>query len=98
MSQLTAAQQRQAAASWANAVFVIGNTTAAYSLDQIAAAIAAVDNAFDTTLSAAVAAVGGATTIANGLSSQITASMPGASVAQQTLIVCYTLMKRAGII
>ena len=98
MTQLTAAQQQATAVYFANQVFVLPNATATFSLTQIAAAVAAVDNAFDTTLSAAVAAVGGSTTIANGLSSQITASMPGATVAQQTLIVCHTLMKRAGII
>jgi len=98
MTQLTPQQQQQVAVVWANQAFVVPNVTAKYALDQIAAAVAAVDNAFDTTLSAAVAAVGGSTTIANGLSGQITAAMPGASVSQQTLVVCYTLMKRAGII
>lgn len=97
MSQLTVAQVNQAAASWALAAFA-NNATATFNLSQIQSAISAVDVAFDTSLSAAVSAVGGATTIANGLSSQITASMPGATVAQQTLIVCYCLMKRAGII
>jgi hypothetical protein len=98
MTQLTAQQQAQVAVTWANVAFVVPNVTANFNLTQITAAVAAVDNAFDTTLSAAVAAVGGGTTIANGLSGQITGAMPGASVSQQTLIVCYTLMKRAGII
>ena len=98
MSALTSQQQQQCAAYWALQNFVIPNVTANYSLTQIQSAVAAVDAAFDTTLSAAVAAVGGNTTIVNGLSSQITASMPGASVSQQTLLVCYVLMKRAGII
>lgn len=98
MSQLSATQVAQCAASWANTVFVLGKTTANYNLAQIQSAVSAVDAAFDTTLNAAVAAVGGNTTIANGLSAQITASMPGATVSQQTLIVTYVLMKRAGII
>jgi D-lyxose ketol-isomerase len=98
MSQLTATQVAQCAAYWALQNFVVPNVTAKYSLDQIQTAVSAIDAAFDTTLSAAVTAVGGSTTIANGLSSQITASMAGASVAQQTLLVCYVLMKRAGII
>ena len=98
MTQLTPAQQLSTARFWANVEFVQAQATAVYSLDQITAAVAATDNAFDTTLSAAVTAVGGNTTIANGLSSQITGNMPGATAAQQTLLVCYTLMKRAGII
>jgi hypothetical protein len=49
-------------------------------------------------LNAAVIAVGGATTIINGLSAQITASMPGATAQQQTLLACHVLEKRAGII
>jgi hypothetical protein len=96
---LTTQQQAQAATKVAEAMFGgVTNVVASYSLDQIQAAVAAVDNAFNTTLNAAVIAVGGATTIANGLSSQITASMPGATAAQQTIVACYTLMKRAGII
>ncbi len=98
MSQLSATQVAQCAAYWANLNFVVPNVTANYSLDQIKTAVSAIDAAFDTTLSAAVTAVGGSTTVANGLSGQITASMPGATVQQQTLLVCYTLMKRAGII
>jgi len=96
---LTTQQQTQAAASVAAAMFGgVANVVANFSLDQIQAAIAAVDVAFNTTLNAAVIAVGGTTTIANGLSAQITSSMPGATASQQTMVVCYTLMKRAGII
>lgn len=95
---LTGAQQAAVAAFWANACFVQPSVTANYSLDQIASAVAAIDNAFNTTLAAAVTAVGGSTTIIAGLSGQITQSMPGASAQQQTLLVCHVLMKRAGII
>ncbi len=98
MTQLNAQQQQDTARFWANVEFVQARAVAVYSLTQIQSAVAAVDNSFDTTLSAAVTAVGGNTTIANGLSSQIIGSMPGATAAQQTLVVCYTLMKRAGII
>lgn len=98
MAALSAAQQMQVARVWADALFVVPKVTANYSLTQIAAAVAAVDTAFDTTLNAAVVAVGGTTTIANGLSAQIVVSMPGATAVQQTLVVTYTLMKRAGII
>jgi hypothetical protein len=95
---LTTAQQLAAAAYWANVNFVAPNVTAIYSLDQIQAAIAAIDSAFDTTLSAAVTAVGGSTTVINGLASVIPAPMSGATVQQKTLLACYVLMKRAGII
>lgn len=95
---LTQQQTTQCAAYWALHNFVVPNVTANYSLTQIQAAVSAVDVAFDTTLNAAVAAVGGTTTIIQGLSAQITASMPGATAQQQTLVVCYVLMKRAGVI
>jgi hypothetical protein len=98
MTQLTGAQQSQVAAYWANINFVQAQVTANYNTADITAAVAAIDAAFDTTLNDAVMAVGGGTTIANGLSSQITASMPAATVEQQTLLVSYVLMKRAGII
>ena len=98
MSELSATQVSQTAAFWALNNFVTPNVTANFNLTQIQAAVSAVDAAFDTTLSAAVTAVGGSTTIVNGLSGQITGSMPGASTTQQTLLVCYVLMKRAGII
>jgi hypothetical protein len=98
MSVLTVQQQQQTAAYWALQSFVVPHVTAHASLDNIITAVAAIDAAFDTTFTAAVIAVGGNTTIANGLSSQITASMPAATVQQQTLLVCYVLMKRAGII
>jgi hypothetical protein len=98
MSQLNAIQQQQVAAYWALQNFVVPNATATASLDKIITAVAAIDAALDTTLTAAVVAVGGSTTLINGLSMQITASMPAATVQQQTLLVCYVLMKRAGII
>jgi hypothetical protein len=98
MSQLTSAQVAQTAQFWALQNFVTPNVTANFSLTQIQSAVSAVDAAFDTTLNAAVVAVGGTTTIVNGLSAQITTSMPGASAQQQTLLCCYVLMKRAGII
>lgn len=98
MSQLTAAQQQATAAFWANVNFVEIGATAIYSLDQITAAAAALDNAFDTTLNAAVTAVGGNTTVINGLNAIIPAPFSGATVQQKTLLCCYVLMKRAGII
>jgi hypothetical protein len=98
MSQLTAQQQQQVAALWANITFVKANAVANFSLDQIQAAAAALDNAFDTTLSVAVAAVGGGTTVINGLNAIIPSPFSGATVQQKTLLCCYVLMKRAGLI
>jgi hypothetical protein len=98
MSQLTAAQQQACAAYWAEINFVTAKTTANFSLDQIQAAAAALDSAFDTTLSAAVTAVGGATTVINGLNAIIPSPFSGATAQQKTLLCCYVLMKRAGII
>lgn len=95
---LTAAQQAAVAAHWANAVFVAQSITANFSTADIQAAAAAIDNAFDTTLSAAVTAVGGGTTVINGLNAIIPAPFSAATVAQKTLLVCHILEKRAGII
>jgi hypothetical protein len=98
MTQLTAAQQQACAAYWANINFVQAQVTATYSLDQITAAAAAIDAALDTTLSAAVTAVGGSTTVIQGLADSIPSPFSGATVQQKTLLCCYVLMKRAGII
>ena len=94
---LSAAQKTAAAAYWADKVFT-QSVTANFALDQIAAAATAIDNALDATLNTAVTAVGGATTIANGLNQIIPAPFSGATAAQKTLLVCHVLMKRAGII
>lgn len=98
MSALTAAQQQACAAYWANINFVQAQVTAVYSTADIAAAAAALDNAFDTTLNAAVAAVGGSTTVINGLNAIIPAPFSTATAQQKTLLCCYVLMKRVGII
>lgn len=98
MSVLTAAQVKQVGQLWAVNNFVTPNATATMHAGNIEAAVAALDNAFDTTLTAAVAAVGGGTTVINGLNAIIPAPFSGASVQQKTLLCCYVLMKRAGII
>jgi hypothetical protein len=95
---LTAAQLAATAAYWADVAFVQANVTAGFSLDDIQAAAQAIDSAFDTTLSAAVTAVGGTTTVINGLAAAIPAPFSGASAQQKTLLACHVLMKRAGII
>jgi hypothetical protein len=104
---LTAQQKRDLSALWAEVNFVGLNgslnipgtkSVAIYNLDDLAAAAGAIDNAFDTTLNAAVAAVGGTTTVINGLASVIPAPVSGATAQQKTMIACYVLMKRVGII
>lgn len=94
---LTTQQKAQVAAYWANVVFTSA-VTANFNTDDIAAAATAIDNAFDATLNQAVAAVGGTTTIIQGLASVIPAPFSGATAQQKTLLACHVLMKRAGLI
>ena len=94
---LSAAQQQDVGRKWANINFVSAGVVANFSLADLQAAAAALDNAFDTTLTAAVAAVGGGTTVINGLNAVIPAPFSGATAAQKTLLCCYVLEKRAGI-
>ncbi len=95
---LTAQQNRDTAAYWANICFVAAQITATYSLDQIQTAVTTIDNAFDTTLNTAVAAGHGAETVIQALASVIPAPFSSATVQQKTLLACYVLMKRAGIL
>ncbi len=95
---LTTQQLNSVGAVWAELNFVRAQVTAVYSLDDLKAAAQAIDNAFDTTLNAAVIAVGGTTTIINGLASVIPAPFSAATAQQKTMLACYVLMKRAGII
>lgn len=95
---LTSPQHQAIAAYWAQQVFVGPNLTANFSIADLQAAAQAIDNALDATLNQAVIAVGGATTVAAGMAAVIPAPVSGASAQQKTLLVCYVLMKRAGII
>ncbi len=95
---LTDPQRMDCAAYWSRQHFVAANVTANYSVADLAAAAAALDNAFDTTLSAAVTAVGGSTTVINGLNAIIPAPFSSATTQQKTLLACYVLMKRAGLL
>lgn len=94
---LSSQQKLQVAAYFANLAFT-QSVVASFNTDDIAAAAGAIDSAFDTTLTAAVAAVGGGTTVINGLASVIPAPFSGASGAQKTMLACHVLMKRAGLI
>ena len=93
---LTAPQNRDAAAKVASKIF--NGAVAKFNLDDLQAAITAVDNALDATLNQAVTAVGGTTTVANGMAQVIPAPFSTATAQQKTLLVCYVLMKRAGLI
>lgn len=95
---LTTPQKQSVAQIWALQNFVTPNLVANFNTADLVAAATAIDNAFDTTLNAAVAAVGGTTTIINGLAAVIPSPFSGANAQQKTLLACYVLMKRAGII
>lgn len=94
---LTTQQTAAIAAYWADRAFT-QSVVANFSTDQIQAAAAVIDSAFDTPLSTAVTAVGGSTTVINGMNAIIPAPFSGATAQQKTLLVCHVLMKRAGII
>src|SRR5512139_3872769 len=95
---LTTQQLRDTSAFWADVNFVKVSITANFSLADIQAAAQAIDNAFDTTLNAAVTAVGGTNTIIQALAASIPLPFKNATVQQKTLLACYVLMKRAGLI
>lgn len=95
---LTAAQLHAVSQFWSQQQFVMASVTANFSTADLQAAAQAVDNALDATLNQAVAIVGGTTTVAAGLNAIIPAPFSTATVQQKTILVCYVLMKRAGII
>lgn len=95
---LTTAQIHSLSQLWAQQQFVAANITANFTVADLQAAAQAIDNAFDTTLNAAVVAVGGGLTIAQGLNAIIPAPFNTATVAQKSILVCYVIMKRSGII
>jgi hypothetical protein len=102
MATLTAPQIRDTSARWAAKWFPNVDPTPAtvanYSLDDLTAAITAIDVAFDTTLNAAVAAGHGAQTVITALNSMIPAPLSGASNQQKAELVCYAIMKRFGLL
>jgi hypothetical protein len=102
MTTLTSDQVRQTSAHWADKWFggSTGQTllTAVYTLDDLNAAIQAIDNAFDTTLNAAVSAGHGAQTIVQALNSVIPAPVSGATAQQKAELVTFAIAKRYGLI
>lgn len=98
MATLTAQQIRDISAYWAHKWFVTAATTAVYSVDDLNAAITAIDIAFDTTLNAAVTAGHGTQTIVQALNSVIPAPLSGATTQQKAELVCFAISKRFGLI
>jgi hypothetical protein len=98
MATLTPQQLHDTSAFWANKWFVAANALANYSIDDLNAAIQAIDNAFDTTLNAAVSAGHGAQTIVVALNSVIPSPVSGATNQQKAELVCFAIMKRYGLI
>jgi hypothetical protein len=98
MTTLTPQQVRDTSAFWANKWFVGSNSLASFSIDDISAAVQAIDNAFDTTLNAAVSAGHGAQTIVQALNSVIPAPFSTATAQQKAELVCFAISKRYGLI
>lgn len=98
MATLTQKQILDASAFWANKWFVTPRAVAVYSIDDLSAAITAVDTAFDTTLNAAVTAGHGTQTIVQALNSVIPAPLSGATTQQKAELVCFAISKRFGLI
>ena len=98
MTTLTPQQVRDTSAFWAQKWFVAANSLANYSIDDLYATIQAIDNAFDTTLNAAVSAGHGAQTIVQALNSVIPAPVSGATSQQKAELVCFAIMKRYGLL
>lgn len=94
---LTLQQQTNIARSLAPVFF--GNTVAAQTHADILTAVQGVDAALDLTLTQAASAVGGGTTIINGLAMSVTAPVAGSwSNGQKAIMVSYVLEARAGLI
>lgn len=103
---LTQAQIADCAAAVAGHIFggyprQIGGATiltAGLNWTDLQNAVSALDAAFDTTLNAAAGSVGGTTTIINALAASIPAPASGGTAQQKTILACYVLLKRAGLI
>src|SRR6516162_557271 len=98
MATLTPQQVRDTSAFWANKWFVGANSLAAFSIDDINAAVTQIDSAFDTTLNAAVSAGHGAQTIVQALNSVIPVPFSTATTQQKAELVCFAISKRYGLI
>ena len=98
MATLTSQQVHDTSAFWANKWFVILNTTANYSIDDINNAVTQIDIAFDTTINQAASAGHGTQTVVQALNSVIPSPFSGATTQQKAELVCFAIMKRYGLI
>ena len=98
MATLTAQQVRDTSAYWAEKHFVLANELGVFNLDDLNAAVSALDSAFDTTLNAAVSAGHGAQTVVQALNSMIPAPFNTATAQQKAELLCFSIMKRYGLI
>lgn len=94
MPSLTTVQEREVAAYWADKFFVQPNVAANMHLDHIQAAVHAVDAVLDQTLNTLTAT----DTVLQSINKSIPAPFSGRSVAERTLLVSHTLLKRSGLI
>ena len=103
---LTQAQIADCAAKVAAHLFeatvaILGGTSKAtvpVSWTDLQNAVSALDAAFDTTLATAGTQVPTTDTIVQYLASRIPAPVSGGTAQQKTILACYTLLKRAGLI
>jgi hypothetical protein len=103
---LTLAQQQDAARQLGNVLFsgqpfnvlLQAAGTASVNYADLLAAVQQIDSDWDTSLSAAVTALGGSTTIINALNASIPSPASALTAAQKTIIGCAVLPKRAGLL
>jgi hypothetical protein len=93
---MTSQQQANCARTLAEALFA--KATATINHADLLAAVQALDAAFDATLTQGVVAFGGGTTVINALAGAIPAPASGGTAQQKTLLACYVLMGRAGLL
>jgi len=72
--------------------------TATVNWSDVQAGVSQLDADFDATLNAAVTAYGGTTTVINALAASLPAPVSGWTAQQKTVLCCYVLLKRAGLI
>jgi hypothetical protein len=95
---LSVAQLDQVAAYWADHNFVAAGVTANFAINDIHAAAASIDQAFDTTINTAQSAGFGNMTIIQGINANIPAPFNTANLQQKINLACNVLEKRAGLI
>lgn len=105
MSQLTLAEAQACAAQVGNHLFaglsaklIASLATASVNWSDLLAAVQALDAAFDAALATAATQVPSTNSIVQYLASQIPAPCSGGTMQQKTILACYVLLKRAGLI